>query len=54
MDKNKRIQSLINESKEVADPHRQFYKVYFEDNSMNFAFQWLLAVLYDLQQKVIN
>lgn len=43
MKSEKRIQELLKQTEKVADAHRQFYKVYFEDNSMDFAFQWALG-----------
>ncbi len=42
---NKRIDELIKETTQVIDPHRQFYKIRFEDNSMDFAFQWALGCI---------
>ena len=39
MEKNERINKLLEETEEVVDPHRQFYRVRFDDNSMDFAFQ---------------
>lgn len=45
MDKNERINKLLEETGKVVDPHRQFYKVRFDDNSMDFAFQWMLGAI---------
>lgn len=45
MEKNERINKLLEETEEVVDPHRQFYRVRFDDNSMDFAFQWMLGAI---------
>lgn len=45
MEKNERIKELLKETEQVVDPHRQFYKVRFEDNSMDFTFQWMLGAV---------
>lgn len=45
MKSNERIKELIKETTQVIDPHRQFYKIRFEDNSMDFAFQWALGCI---------
>ena len=43
MNKDQRIQTMEQETAKVRDPHRQFNKLRFEDNSMDFAFQWALG-----------
>ena len=43
MKTNERMKKLLKETEQVVDPHRQFYKVKFDDNSMDFAFQWMLG-----------
>ncbi|HEY8392345.1 MAG TPA: alpha/beta hydrolase [Capillibacterium sp.] len=45
MEKNERMKELLRETEQVVDPHRQFYKIRFEDNSMDFAFQWMLGAV---------
>ncbi|WMJ89179.1 alpha/beta hydrolase family protein [Anaerocolumna sp. MB42-C2] len=45
MKSKNRIQELLKQTEKVADAHRQFYKVYFEDNSMDFAFQLALGTV---------
>lgn len=45
METNERINKLLKETEKVVDPHRQFYKARFEDNSMDFAFQWILGAI---------
>lgn len=42
---NKRMEALLRETEQVVDPHRQFYKVRFDDSSMDFAFQWMLGAI---------
>ncbi|SHJ08183.1 alpha/beta hydrolase family protein [Lutispora thermophila] len=42
---NETIDKLIEDTTKVIDPHRQFYKVRFDDNSMDFAFQWALGCI---------
>ncbi len=45
MESNERMKSLLKETEQTADPHRQFFKVWFDDNSMDFAFQWMLGTV---------
>ncbi|MGI6084740.1 MAG: alpha/beta hydrolase family protein [Acetivibrionales bacterium] len=43
MESNERINRLLKEAEQVVDPHRQFYRIKFEDTAMDFAFQWMLG-----------
>jgi len=45
MKSDERINKLPEETEQVIDPHRQFFKVRFDDNSMDFAFQWMLGAI---------
>lgn len=45
MGTDERLQELLREAEQVVDPHRQFYRIRFEDNSMDFAFQWMLGAV---------
>lgn len=45
MELSERINKLLKETEQAVDPHRQFYKVRFDDNSMDFAFQWMLGAI---------
>ena len=45
MNTDSRIQELVKETEKVVDSHRQFHKVRFDDNSMDFAFQWVLGCI---------
>jgi hypothetical protein len=45
MKKEERIQELLKQTEKVADAHRQFYNIHFQDNSMDFAFQWALGTI---------
>ena len=43
MSSKEKARNSVKKNEEQLDSHRQFYKIYFEDYGMDFAFQWLLG-----------
>jgi hypothetical protein len=45
MNREEKVNDILEQTKKIADAHRQFYEIYFKDNTMDFVFQWSLGMV---------